>query len=111
MNERFKLLNKAKASGDPVKWSQYRKKKKWGKKNLLKRAEAAYWNDQFNKSTNPKEFWKLTNQVLKENKVTNFGPIMDYSNNNNNKLITDDLMKAEHLNDFFINVTETSQHS
>ena len=29
-------------------------------KNLLKRAEAAYWNDQFNKSTNPKEFWKLS---------------------------------------------------
>ena len=28
---------------------------------------------------------------------------MDY---NNNKLITDDLMKEEHLNDFFINVTE-----
>ena len=28
MNERFKLLNEAKVSGDPVKWSQYRKKKK-----------------------------------------------------------------------------------
>ena len=26
MNKRFKLLNKAKASGDPVKWSQDRKK-------------------------------------------------------------------------------------
>ena len=75
---------------------------------MLKRAEAAYWNDQLNKSTNPKEFWKLTNQVLRKNKVTNFGPVMDYNNNNNNnnKLITDDLMKAEHLNDFFINVTE-----
>ena len=28
MNKRFKLLNEAKASGDPVKWSQYRKKKR-----------------------------------------------------------------------------------
>ena len=45
---------------------------------------------------------ELTNQALRKNKVTNFVPVMDY---NNNKLITDDLMKAEHLNDFFINVT------
>ena len=43
--------------------------------------------------------------MLRKNKVTNFGPVMDY-NNNNNKLITDDLMKTEHLNNFFINVTE-----
>ena len=42
--------------------------------------------------------------MLRKNKVTNFGPVMDY--NNNNKLITDDLMKTEHLNNFFINVTE-----
>ena len=56
---------------------------------LLKKAEAAYWNDQFNKSTNPKEFWKLTYQVLRKNKVTNFGPVMDY---NNNKLLTDNLV-------------------
>lgn len=56
---------------------------------MLKKAEAAYWNDQFNKSTNPKEFWKLTYQVLRKNKVTNFGPVMDY---NNNKLLTDNLV-------------------
>ena len=41
--------------------------------------------------------------MLRKNKVTNFGPVMDY---NNHKLITDDLMKAEHINNFFINVTE-----
>ena len=46
--------------------------------------------------------------MLRKNKVSNFGPVMDCNNNNdnNNNLITDDLMKAEHLNDFFINVTE-----
>ena len=70
---------------------------------MLKKAEAAYWNDHFNKSTNPKEFWKLKNQVLRKNKVTNFGPAMDY---NNKKLLTDDLMKTEHVNDFFMNVTK-----
>ena len=41
--------------------------------------------------------------MLRKNKVSNFGPVMDCNNYN---LITDDLMKAEHLNDFFINVTE-----
>ena len=46
--------------------------------------------------------------MLRKNKVSNFGPVMDCNNNNsnNNNLITDDLMKAEHLNHFFINVTE-----
>ena len=52
MNKRFKLVNRAKASGDPVTWSQYRKKGN-EVKNLLKKAKVAYWNDQFNKSTNP----------------------------------------------------------
>ena len=102
MNKIFNLLNEAKASGNPVKRSQYRKKRN-EIKNLLKKAEAAYWNDHFNKSTNPKEFWKLKNQVLRKNKVTNFGPAMDY---NNKKLLTDDLMKTEHVNDFFMNVTK-----
>ena len=36
MNERFKLLNEAKASGDPVKWSQYRKKKEMRLKKSVK---------------------------------------------------------------------------
>ena len=34
MNKRFKLLNEAKASGDPVKWSQYRKKRNEVKKSV-----------------------------------------------------------------------------
>ena len=37
MNERFKLLNEAKASGDPVKWSQYRKKKEMRLKKIHER--------------------------------------------------------------------------
>ena len=41
--------------------------------------------------------------MLRKNKVTNSGPVMD---SNNHKLITDDLMKAEHINNFFINITE-----
>ena len=102
MNKRFKLLSEAKASGDSVKWRQYREKRN-KVKSLLKRAEAAYWKEQFNKSTNPKEFWKLTNQVLRKNKISKLGPVMDY----NDKLLTDDLTKAEHFNDFFINVTES----
>lgn len=41
--------------------------------------------------------------MLRENKVSKLGPVMDY----NNKLLTNDLTKAEHFNDFFIHVTES----
>ena len=41
--------------------------------------------------------------MLRKNKISKLGPVMDY----NDKLLTDDLTKAEHFNDFFINVTES----
>jgi len=41
--------------------------------------------------------------VLRKTKVFKLGPVNDYNNN----LIPDDHTKAEHFNDFFINVTES----
>ena len=103
MNKRYKLLKKAKSSGDPELWSLY-KQKRLEVKKLLKNAEAAYWQKLFKEATNPNEFWRLTNQVLRKHKVKNIGPICD--RNHNEEIITHDLKKAEYFNDSFVNVSE-----
>ena len=108
MNKRYKLLTKAKSSGDPELWSLY-KQKRLELKKLLKNAEAAYWQKLFKETTNPNEFWKLTNQVLRKHKVNNIGPIRDL--NLNEEIITHDLQKAEYFNDFFVNVSEDLTNS
>lgn len=76
MNQRYRLLKEAKSTGDQDKWIQYKSKRNTVKK-LLKSVEATYWNKTFKESKNPKEFWKLTNQVLGKTKVKSIGPIID----------------------------------
>jgi len=101
MNKRYKLLGKAKSSGDPEIWSFYKQKRNEVKK-LLKSAEAAYWQKLFKEATNLSEFWKLGNQVLRKHKIKNIGPICDH----NGEIIIHDLKKAGYFNDFFVNVSE-----
>ena len=101
MNKRYKLLKKAKSSGDPETWRRY-KPKRYEVKKLLKSAEAAYWQKLFKETTNPNEFWRLSNQVLRKHKIKNIGPICDH----NEEIITHDLKKAEYFNDFFVNISE-----
>ena len=62
MNKRYKLLKKAKSSGNPELWSLY-KQRRLEVKKLLKSAEAAYWHNLFKEATNPNEFWKLRDSV------------------------------------------------
>lgn len=101
MNKRYKLLKKAKSLGDPMTSSLY-KQKRYEVKKLLKSAEAAYWQTLFKETSNPNEFWRLPNQVLRKHKIKNIGPIADQ----NEETITHDLMKAEYFNDFFVNISE-----
>ncbi|KAL9980683.1 hypothetical protein ACROYT_G009301 [Oculina patagonica] len=103
MNKRYKLLIKAKSTGNPELWSLY-KQKRLEVKKLLKSAEAAYWHNLFQEATIPNEFWKLTNQVLRKHKVKSIGPICD--RNHDGVILTHDLKKAEYFNDFFVNVSE-----
>ena len=101
MNKRYKLLKKAKSSGDSETWRLY-KQKRYEVKKLLKSAEAAYWQKLFKETSNPNEFWRLSNQVLRKHKIKNIGPISDH----NEEIITHDLKKAEYFNDFFVNISE-----
>ena len=101
MNKRYKLLKEAKSSGDPAKWKLY-KEKIYEVKKLLRKAEAAYWQTSFEQASNPREFWSLTNQVLRKHKAKNIGPI----SGPNEEIITHNLTKAEYFNDCFINISE-----
>jgi hypothetical protein len=71
-------------------------------KKLLKQSEAAYWQQEFTNSKDPKQFWKLTNKVLRKSKDTTIGPITTASKD----ILTKDLEKASYFNEFFINISE-----
>lgn len=101
MNKRYKLLKDAKLSGDPEKWRLYKEKRNAIKKQL-KRAETAYWQTSFEEASNPREFWRLTNQVLRKHKTKSIGPI----SGPNEVILTHSLAKAEYFNDFFVNISE-----
>lgn len=75
MNLRYKLLKEAKSSQDQVKWELYKSKRNEVKK-LLKQSEAAHWKQEFMNSQDPKQFWKLTNKVLRKSKDSTIGPII-----------------------------------
>lgn len=53
-------------------------------------------------SKDPKQFWKLTNKVLRKSKDSTIGPIITDSKD----VLTSDLEKASYFNEFFINISE-----
>lgn len=71
-------------------------------KKLLKQSEADYWQQEFMNSKGPKQFWKLTNKVLRKSKDSSIGPIIT----DNKDVLTSDLEKASYCNEFFINISE-----
>ena len=101
INLRYKLLKEAKSSQDQVKWELYKSKRNEVKK-LLKQSEAAYWKQEFMNSQDPKQFWKLTNKVLRKSKDSTIGPIITDSKD----VLTSDLEKASYFNEFFVNISE-----
>ena len=101
INLRYKLLKEAKSSQSQGKWELYKSKRNEVKK-LLKQSEAAYWQQEFTNSKDPKQFWKLTNKILKKSKDTTIGPITTDSK----EILAKDLEKASYFNEFFINISE-----
>ena len=101
INLRYKLLKEAKSSQYQVKWELYKSKRNEVKK-LLKQSEAAYWKQEFMNSQDPKQFWKLTNKVLRKSKDSTIGPIITDSKD----VLTSDLEKASYFNEFFVNISE-----
>ena len=67
---------------------------------MLRKAEAAYWLNLFENANSPGDFWKVTNRILKKNKIKQCGPIQDKNGN----IITRSEQKAGYFNDFFLNI-------
>ena len=68
---------------------------------MLRKAEAACWLNLFENANSPGAFWKVTNRILKKNKIKKCGPIQDKNGN----IITRSEQKADYFNDFFLNIT------
>ena len=62
--------------------------------------EAAYCLNLFENANSPGDFWKVTNRILKKNKVKKCGPIQDKTGN----IMTGSGQKADYFNDFFLNI-------
>ena len=94
--------------------------KKWQKKNKdhetrlkykesrnlarkkMRKAETNYWNEEFQKATNSKDFWRAVKKVQKKRANNKIGPIEGESGT----VETRDTVKAELMNDFFTTIGE-----
>eukprot|EP00794_Sanderia_malayensis_P004136 gene4136-4689_t len=67
---------------------------------MLRKAEAEYWKDQFNKSNSSREFWQIVNKMKGKSKTNNIQALK----NDDGDLVTEDSEKAELLNNHFADV-------
>ena len=75
MNERYKYLKSAQAKPDDnALWKLYKIKRNSVKK-MLRKAEAQYWIKLADNASTPKEFWKISNQILGKSTNTRTGSI------------------------------------
>lgn len=66
INLRYKLLKETKSSQDQVKWELYKSKRNEGKK-VVKTIRSCLLKTEFGQFLkDPKQFWKLTNKVLRK---------------------------------------------
>ena len=102
INVRYKLLKEAKSSQDEVKWELYKSKRNEGKK-VVKTIRSCLLKTEFGQFLkDPKQFWKLTNKVLRKSKDSTIGPIITDSKD----ILTSDLEKASYFDEFFINISD-----
>ena len=102
INLRYKLLKEAKSSQDQVKWELYKSKRNEGKK-VVKTIRSCLLKTEFGQFLkDPKQFWKLTNKVLRKSKDSTIGPIITDSKD----ILTSDLEKASYFDEFFSNISD-----
>lgn len=102
INLRYKLLKETKSSQDQVKWELYKSKRNEGKK-VVKTIRSCLLKTEFGQFLkDPKQFWKLTNKVLRKSKDSTIGPIITGSKD----ILTSDLEKASYFDEFFINISD-----
>lgn len=101
INNRYKLLKKARTTPrHSTEWKEYRKAKN-ACTNLIRLTKANYWKNEFLLSDSVKSFWKTVRKFQGVQKSKNIGPLLDH---NKNSTATKDTEKANLLNDFFANI-------
>ena len=98
LNQRYKMLCKAKRTNNPDTWRDYKTQRNKCKRLLMK-AESTYWKDQFETTNSPKTFWKTVNSYQGKTIQSNNGTIVK----NNIECITD-ADKANTLNIHFAKI-------
>ncbi|PFX12331.1 hypothetical protein AWC38_SpisGene23732 [Stylophora pistillata] len=72
MNRRYKYLREAHVNpGSNEFWCRYKQQQN-KVKAMLRKAEAAYWLNLFENANSPGDFWKVTNHILKKNKIKKY---------------------------------------
>ena len=100
MNRRYKYLREAHVNpGNNELWCRYKQQRN-KVRAMLRKAEVAYWLNLFENANSPGDFWKVTNRILKKNRIKKCGPIQDKNGN----VITRSEQKADYFNDFFLNI-------
>ena len=75
MNRRYKYLREAHVNpGNNDLWCHYKQQRN-KVKAMLRKAQAAYWINLFENANSLKDFWKVTNRILKKSKIKTCGPI------------------------------------
>ena len=101
LNNRFKLLKKAKSSEkDSTAWSNHKKMRNKCT-NLVRESKATFWKKEFQKTSTSKSFWKTVKKFQGKTKSAKIGPLAD-----NNEIVLDDTKKANLMNEFFSTVGE-----
>ena len=99
INNRYKLLKKARQTPrNSENWSDYKKARN-SCTNLIRHAKAVYWRNEFLSSDSIKSFWKTVKKFRGDTETQRIGPLKS-----NNETLTNDADKANLMNSFFANV-------
>ena len=100
INNRYKLLTKARSTPrDSKKWNDYRKAKNKCT-NMIRAAKVNYWKEKFAKCDSSKSFWSLMKKFNGKSINQHIGPLK----NENDTIVTNESEKAKIMNNFFANV-------
>lgn len=101
LNNRYKLLQKAKLTGkNSPAWIEYKKARNKCS-NVIRVVKANYWKNQFDQANNnAKKFWSTVKRFKGQSRTSKIGPLKD----SNGDIVLEDGKKANEMNSFFSNV-------
>ena len=100
INDRYKLLNKARGTPkDSKEWKDYKKAKNKCT-NIIRATKVKYWKNEFDQCDSIKNFWSLVKKFKGQSKNNYIGPLKDHEQST----VTEDIDKANTMNSFFANI-------